>query len=171
MSDGTNQRKATVPCPACGRLNRVDLARSKDGPKCGVCKRAIPLDHPLPITDQTMERVLRDTEVPVVVDFYADWCGPCKQISPALAALSEEWIGIVRFAKVDVDANREAARAYRISSIPAVLLFEDGEVSAWSMGAKPAYRIERELGLTKRRKRDVSGGRGLVGRIRGRFSP
>jgi len=120
------------------------------------------------VTDATFRREVLESELPVVVDFYADWCGPCKQISPALAALSEEWVGSVRFVKVDVDGNQEAARAYRISSIPAVLLFENGEVAAWSIGAKPAYVIERELGLVKRRKRNS--GRDLRGRIGGLFS-
>jgi thioredoxin 1 len=120
------------------------------------------------VTDATFRREVLESELPVVVDFYADWCGPCKQISPALAALSEEWVGSVRFAKLDVDGNREAAQAYRISSIPAVLLFENGEVAAWSLGAKPAYLIERELGLGRRRRRDS--GRGLLARISARFS-
>lgn len=102
------------------------------------------------------ERVL-ESDVPVVVDFHADWCGPCHQIAPLLERLSEEWDGRVRFVKVDIDRNRDVARAYRISSIPAVLLFEDGEPCAWSLGAKPGYLIERELGLTKRRRREKGG--------------
>lgn len=93
----------------------------------------------------------------MVVDFHADWCRPCHQIAPLLEQLSREWEGRVRFVKVDIERNRDVARAYRISSIPAVLLFEGGEPRAWSIGAKPGYVIERELGLAKRRRKERGG--------------
>jgi thioredoxin 2 len=72
MTTQTASSKATIACPACGRLNRVDLARAADRPKCGACGRPIALDHPLPLTDASFDRVLADAPVPVVVDFYAD---------------------------------------------------------------------------------------------------
>lgn len=92
--------------------------------------------------------VLRSA-APVVVDFYADWCGPCRTVASALEVLAHEWDGTIRFVKVNIDENPVLAQAYRILSIPAVLLFENGEVSAWSIGAKPGYVIEKELGLRK----------------------
>lgn len=105
----------------------------------------------------------------MVVDFYADWCGPCKQIAPAMEALAERWEGQVGFVKVDIDAQPEIARGYNISSIPAVLRFENGEVTNWSLGAKPAYLLEKELRLTRR---GVGGGdqakQGFLARLFGR---
>lgn len=120
------------------------------------------------VTSQTFRQQVLESPTPVVVDFYADWCRPCKQISPAVEALSDKWAEKVRFAKVDIDANGDVAQAYRISSIPAVLLFDAGEVRAWSIGVKPGYVIERELGLAKREKRErrKARGGGLLERVK-----
>lgn len=112
------------------------------------------------ISSREFRKEVLESEVPAVVDFYADWCGPCHQVSPIVEMLSEEWDGEVRFFKVDIDRSPDVARAYRITSIPAVLLFEEGRPQAWSIGAKPGYVIERELGL-KRRARKRRRGAGL----------
>jgi thioredoxin 1 len=119
------------------------------------------------LTTTNFRREVLESDRPVIVDFYADWCGPCKQIAPALEALSEKWDGQIRFAQVDIDAHPKIARGYNISSIPAVLRFEDGEVTNWSLGAKPPYLMEKELRLTKR---GVAGGTdsGLLARLFGR---
>jgi thioredoxin len=102
------------------------------------------------LTTSNFRQEVIESPVPVIVDFYADWCGPCRQISPAMEALSEKWEGVVRFAQVDIEAHPEIARGYNISSIPAVLRFEHGEVTNWCLGAKPVHLIESELRLTKR---------------------
>lgn len=102
------------------------------------------------LTAGNFRREVLESGLPVIVDFYAEWCAPCKQIAPVMEALSEKWEGRVRFAKVDIDAHPDIANGYNISSIPAMLRFEDGEVTAWCLGAKPAYRMEKELRLTKR---------------------
>lgn len=120
------------------------------------------------LTTSNFRQEVLESGAPVIVDFYADWCGPCKQIAPAMEALSEKWEGMVRFAQVDIDAYPEIARGYNISSIPAVLRFEHGEVTNWCLGAKPVYLIEKELRLTKR---GVGGGkepgRSFLGRLFG----
>ena len=121
------------------------------------------------LTESNFRREVLESDLPVIVDFYADWCGPCKQIAPAMDALSEKWEGTVRFAKVDIEAYPAIASGYNISSIPAVLRFESGAVTNWCLGAKPIHAIERELRLTARGvkgKRDSS--RGLLSRFRGR---
>jgi thioredoxin 1 len=121
------------------------------------------------LTESNFRREVLESDSPVIVDFYADWCGPCKQIAPAMEALSEKWEGMVRFAKVDIDAHPAIAGGYNISSIPAVLRFEQGEVTNWCLGAKPAHALERELRLTARGvKRGRAGGRGLLDRFLGR---
>src|SRR6266849_2268465 len=93
--------------------------------------------------------VLR-SDVPVLVDFYADWCGPCHAIAPTIEALSNEFEGKVKFVKVDVDANQEVASRYEIMSIPTIMLFENGKVEDSIVGAYPAsvykQHIERALG-------------------------
>src|SRR6267378_7642009 len=89
------------------------------------------------------------SNVPVLVDFYADWCGPCHAIAPTIEALSNEFEGKVKFFKVDVDANQEAASRYEIMSIPTIMLFENGKVEDSIVGAYPAnvykQHIERAL--------------------------
>lgn len=109
------------------------------------------------VSSKSFRQDVLASDVPVVVDFHADWCRPCHQIAPLLEQLSRDWEGRVRFVKVDIERNPDVARAYRISSIPAVLLFEEGEPRAWCIGAKPGYVIERELGLAKRRRKERGG--------------
>lgn len=106
------------------------------------------------ITTNGFKEGVLDSERPVVVDFYADWCAPCKTMARVAEQLSAEWEGRVDFVKVDIEAEPRLARAYNISTIPALLLFEDGDVEAWSTGAKPGYLVERELGLKKRARKD-----------------
>ena len=123
----------------------------------------------LTLTTSNFRRQVLESDRPIVVDFYADWCGPCKQIAPAMEALSVKGDGAIRFGKVDVDAEPEIARAYNISSIPAVLRFQDGEVTNWCLGAKPVYLMEKELRLTERGVRGQrEANRSLLDRLFGR---
>jgi thioredoxin 2 len=135
------QSKATVACAHCGRLNRVDLSRLADGPKCGACGRAISLDAPMRLTDGSFDRVVADSPVPVLVDFYADWCGPCKMMAPVLEQAAREHAGRVLVAKVDTEANRELARRFRIASIPTLIAFRGGAEVARELGALPRTRL------------------------------
>lgn len=121
----------------------------------------------LTLNTENFRNEVLESELPVVVDFYADWCGPCKQIAPAIEALSEKWAGQVTFAKVDIQAHPDIANGYNVSSIPAVLRFENGEVTRWSLGAKPAYLLERELKLSSRGVATAGEKKGLLGRIFG----
>ncbi len=90
--------------------------------------------------------VLR-SDVPVVVDFWAEWCGPCHTVAPELEALAAAHAGAVKVVKVDVDANPDVASRYRVQGIPTIALFRDGVPVAVSVGAKPRHVIEAELGL------------------------
>lgn len=102
------------------------------------------------VTTSSFRQEVLESDVPVVVDFYADWCEPCRMVSPAIDALSEEWAGRIRFVKVDIDQSPELAEGYGVMSIPTIMLFERGEVAGWVVGARPGYLIERELGLKER---------------------
>jgi len=135
MEARTASRRATVACPHCGRLNRVDLARAADRPKCGVCGRPISLDRPLALTEASFDRVLADAPVPVVVDFYADWCGPCRMMAPVLETVAAERAGEALLAKVDTDRNPQLSRRLGIASIPTTIVFRGGREVGRRMGA------------------------------------
>jgi thioredoxin 2 len=136
-SSPSTQLKATVACPFCGTLNRVDLARAGDGPKCGQCGRPILLDRPLSLSDASFDRVIADAPVPVLVDFYADWCGPCKMVAPIMDQLAQARMGSVMVAKLDTDRNQQVAQRFQIASIPTVMVFRNGRVAAKQVGALP----------------------------------
>src|SRR5437764_15493908 len=89
LTEAQQSRIATVACPFCATLNRVDLARLADRPRCGECRRPILLDRPIAVSNANLERVLSGTDVPVMLDGYADWSGPCKMIAPGLAHVAD----------------------------------------------------------------------------------
>ena len=135
-------RKVTVACPFCGRLNRVDLARAGDRPKCGECTRPILLDRPIALSDADFDRVIADAQVPVLVDFYADWCGPCKMVAPIMDELARSRLGTVLVAKLDTDRNQQTAQRFQIGSIPTVMVFKGGAPVAAQIGALPRAGYE-----------------------------
>ena len=145
MEATAQQRKVTVTCPFCGRLNRVDLARAADRPKCGECARPILLDRPVALHDDDFDRVIADAQVPVLVDFYADWCGPCKMVAPIMDELARARMGSVLVAKMDTDRNPRTAQRFQIASIPTVMVFKGGEPVARQVGALPRPGYEALL--------------------------
>jgi thioredoxin 1 len=94
------------------------------------------------VTDATFDAEVKNSDVPVVVDFWAEWCGPCKQIGPALEELSEELGDTVKIAKVDVDQNPNAAAAMGVRGIPALFIFKDGQVVSNRAGAAPKAALQ-----------------------------
>ena len=97
----------------------------------------------------SFQREVLDSTVPVVVDFWAAWCGPCRMVGPELEALADEYGPTVKIVKVDVDANSEVAARYGIRGIPTIALFEAGELTREVVGARPRQAIEQELGLAR----------------------
>lgn len=135
---------ATVRCPFCLTLNRVDVSRASDRPQCGECSRPLLLDRPVKVTDEDFDRLTSEAEVPVLVDFHADWCGPCKIMAPALDDLARERSGSMLVAKLDTDANPAVSQRFGIKSIPTLIVFTDGQEAGRVMGAVPIDTI-REL--------------------------
>lgn len=142
MSKEKSGPVATVPCPFCGTLNRVDLDRVDDRPKCGECGRPILMDRPIAVSDKDLERVVAEAEVPVLVDFYADWCGPCKMMAPVLDDVAREQAGKVLVTKLDTDRNPTMAVRFSIRGIPTMILFHRGQEVGRQTGALPKARLE-----------------------------
>src|SRR4028119_152328 len=109
MDPTTAARKVTLACPHCGRLNRLDMSRAQEGPKGGECSKPFLLDRPVRLRDDDFARVIGDAQVPVLVDFYADWCGPCKTMAPVLDELARARMGSVLIAKPDTARNQRTA--------------------------------------------------------------
>lgn len=136
---------ATVACPFCGTLNRVDMARVADRPKCGSCGKPILLDRPIAVSDAVFDKVTTDTTVPVVVDFYADWCGPCKIMAPLLDDAAHRRAGQILFAKIDTDRNPLTGPRFSIRGIPTLIAFRQGKEVGRRVGAVPPAELEAFL--------------------------
>ena len=136
---------ATVACPFCETLNRVDLSRIEQHPKCGKCGKPILLDRPIAISDASFERVTTDTTVPVVVDFYADWCGPCKIMAPLLDDAARRRAGTIVVTKLDTDRNPVTGQRFGIRGIPTLIAFRNGKEVARRVGAVPPAELETFL--------------------------
>jgi thioredoxin 1 len=101
------------------------------------------------VTETTFDQEVLESETPVLVDFWAEWCGPCHAVSPILERIVEERSDELRLVKVNIDEEQELARRYGIQSIPAMIIFKEGEPAAAAIGAMPKGALERALGLVK----------------------
>ena len=141
-------RPAIVPCPFCSAVNRVDLARLSDGPKCAKCGKPLRLDRPQKVADQDFQRVVTGSAVPVLVDFYADWCGPCRVMAPTLDELAQRRAGEVLVLKLDTDANPVTASRFGIRGIPTVIAVQGGNERSRHVGVADLKVLEHLAGLS-----------------------
>jgi thioredoxin 2 len=123
-----------IPCPACNGLNRIPAARLADAPRCGRCKAAVLPGAPFDASQNNFHAQLKG-DLPLLLDVWADWCGPCKAFAPIFAQAARELSGRVRLAKLDSEANPQLSAQLGIRSIPGLILFRDGREVARQSGA------------------------------------
>ncbi len=138
----TATRHLTIRCQFCETWNRVDAARAADRPKCGKCAKPMLLDRPIYLNDDTFTRTIEGSDVPVLVDFYADWCGPCKMMAPYVDDLAREKQGVALVAKLDTDRAQRVAGSFDIRGIPTSIVFKNGKEVARQTGAVPKKILE-----------------------------
>lgn len=124
-----------IVCPHCSSVNRIAIQRLSDNPICGQCKQALFLHHPVELTASTFPQHIKRNDIPIVVDFWAPWCGPCKTMAPSFAQAAAQLEPHVRLAKVNTEEEQALAGQYNIRSIPTLALFQNGKEIARQAGA------------------------------------
>lgn len=132
-----------IHCPNCGATNRVPAEKIERGldPVCGRCKQPLPVREPVAVNDSTFTAEVEQSSLPVLVDMWAEWCGPCRFLSPVVDQLARELAGRLRVAKLNVDESPATAARFNIQSIPALLVFKNGREVERIIGAQPKAAI------------------------------
>ncbi len=136
-------------CPSCGSKNRIPAARLHEVPRCGKCKTPLgAVAEPIVLSDASaFDELIGGSKLPVLVDFWAPWCGPCRMVAPEMEKLARDKSRALVVAKVDTDSVPSIAARFGISGIPTMILFEGGHESKRLSGAMPASAIASRLGI------------------------
>lgn len=131
-------------CASCQALNRIPQERMQDAAKCGRCGHELFDGDVINATGETLDKLLKD-DLPVVVDFWAPWCGPCRMLSPTISEIAEEYKDKVKVCKVNVDEEGDLAAMFRVSSIPLLVVMKDGKVTNSAVGVRPKDQIVKMI--------------------------
>lgn len=142
----------TARCPLCSAIAQGSVPPGGEVITCTSCERPIRVDRPIAATDDSLDRSLRETALPVLVDFHADWCAPCHMMAPVLDELAWERRGETLVLKVDTDRNPRMAEQFGIRGIPTIILFRGGVEEARNVGATSKGRLEELLATPSRAK-------------------
>ena len=134
-----------IVCPNCAAVNRVPASKDASAGKCGKCHQPLFTKHAIPATSETFAKHIQQNDIPVVVDFWAEWCGPCKMMAPVYERVAAELEPNFRFLKDDTEAEPALAAQYGIRSIPTLMVFKNGSVTAQRAGTSDANSLRSWL--------------------------
>ena len=134
-----------ISCPHCNVTNRIPEDRLQDNPNCGKCKQAIFSSKPIDLTAANYNQQIIQNELPVLIDCWASWCGPCQQFAPIFDQAAKTFEPQLRLAKLDTEAEQNIAAQLQIRSIPTLILFKNGKEAARMSGAMPLGQLQQWL--------------------------
>jgi thioredoxin 2 len=150
MEERTMADTLLVSCPECHTKNKVPQDKLGQQAKCGKCGESFTastdrLASPMAITDSTFSKEVLQSSIPVLVDFWAPWCGPCKMIAPTLEELAKDYAGQIKIAKLNTDENQQTAAQHKIQGIPTLLFVKNGQVVDQLVGAAPKPTLDNKI--------------------------
>ncbi|WP_434950523.1 thioredoxin TrxC [Shewanella sp. HL-SH4] len=138
-----------IACPHCDTLNRVPQDRLEQQPTCGKCKQSLFVGEPIALTAANFSYHANKSELPLVVDFWASWCGPCKSFAPVFTQAAKTWEPTFRFGKLNTEEQQALSAQFNIRSIPTLMVFKQGKIIAQQSGAMPASSFNQWLESVK----------------------